>query len=153
MHERVWNPQVATGTFHGVINAALISFFHFWNLLFSGQDVFFNYNNRSVKSSELDRQSAALFLQPESSETLFDHPVVEATGTGFSTWKALEDDSVASRCSSWRIQDFHLVWGAGTHDHGLGHHSSHLGWLQVAKQDGHAILHLHTEQKDAPLQL
>lgn len=73
----------------------------------------------------------------------FYHSVVEVKWIGLSTWKALENNSVTSNCSSWRIQDFHLVWGAGTHDHGLGHHASHLGWLQVAKQDGHAVLHLH----------
>lgn len=116
--------------------------------------------NQSVKSSKLEgsgsisglvsretnRQSAASFHFIWQFRDTFDQSV-EVTSTGSSTWKALEYDSVTSNCSTWRIQDFHLVWGAGTHDHGLGHHSSHLGWLQVAKQDGHAVLHLHRNRK------
>lgn len=73
--------------------------------------------------------------------------MVEAESTGLSTWKALENYFISGNCSAWRIQDFHFVRGAGTHDHGLGHHTSHLGWLQVAKQDGHTVLHLHRSTK------
>lgn len=86
-------------------------------------------------------------LQHETIRDTFDQSVVEVTWTGFSTWKALEYDSVTSNCSTWRIQDFHLVWRAGTHDHSLGHHPSHLSRLQVAKQDGHTVLHLYRNQR------
>lgn len=64
-----------------------------------------------------------------------------------STWEVLESDSVPWSSSTGRIEDLHLVWGAGTHDHGLWHHAPHLGWLKVTQQDRHAILHLHREEK------
>lgn len=63
------------------------------------------------------------------------------------TWKALESDPVSWHGATRRIEDFHLVWGTGAHDHGLGHHPSHLGRLQVAHQDGHAVLHLLRERQ------
>lgn len=66
---------------------------------------------------------------------------------GDGTWEALESDSVPWDCSTWRVKDFDLVWWAGTHDHSLGHHSSHLGWLHVTKQNDHAVLHLQKKQK------
>lgn len=59
------------------------------------------------------------------------------------TWEALESDSVPRHRSTWGVEDFHLVGRAGTHDHGLRQHASHLGRLQVAHQHSHAILHLH----------
>merc|ERR1719391_1988222 len=40
------------------------------------------------------------------------------------------------------VQDLHFVRGAGTHDHGLGHHASHLSRLQVTHQHCHTVLHL-----------
>lgn len=63
------------------------------------------------------------------------------------TWKALESDPVSWHGATRRVEDFHLVWGTGAHDHGLGHHPSHLGRLQVTHQDGHAVLHLHRERE------
>lgn len=74
-------------------------------------------------------------------------PMWEVLSCVKSTWKAQESDSVSWHGATGRIQDLHLVWGAGTHDHGLGNHPSHLGRLQVAHQDGHAVLHLHRERE------
>ena len=59
----------------------------------------------------------------------------------WSSFEPFNKHGIPNVGASWRCQNFDLFFGGCTHHHGFAHYATHFGWLQVAKENGPAILH------------